>query len=152
MPEKDDQEQLPIAHLIRLRSTNHGTEGLLVYRQFSCYTMELPWRQNQRNISCIPSGLYLLQLRISPHFGRVYWITDVPSRSYILIHSGNWAGDIQRGLKTHTNGCVLLGKYHGWLQTQRAVLCSRPTVSRFRDLLAEKPLRLNVIDTIRGNV
>lgn len=136
------------AMLIRLRRSDHGTEGLLICRNFHCYSMELPWRDNQRNISCIPEGNYPAHIRISPKFGRVYWILEVPERAYILIHSGNWAGDITKGLKTHTYGCILLGKYSGYLQGQRAVLCSRPTVTKFINLLQGKPFSLNIIDTI----
>ena len=50
-------------NLVRLRMSDHGTEGILFFRHFSCFTMELPWRENQRNISCIPAGIYSVQLR-----------------------------------------------------------------------------------------
>jgi len=135
-------------NLVRLRKSDHGTEGLLFFRQFSCFSMELPWRDNRKNISCIPAGIYTVQLRVSPRYGRVYWVIEVPDRSYILIHSGNWGGDVSKGLKTHTNGCILLGKYRGYLQGQRAVLCSRPTITRFLNLMQSKHFRLNVLNTI----
>jgi len=136
------------ATLIRLRRSDHGTEGILIYRNFHCYSLELPWQNNQRNISCIPTGTYNVQIRVSPKYGRVYWITEVPDRSYILIHSGNWGGDVSKGLKTHTNGCILLGKYTGILQGQRAVLCSRPTITRFLNMIQERSFRLKILDTI----
>ncbi len=135
-------------NLVRLRKSDHGTEGLLFFRHFSCFSMELPWRDNRRNISCIPAGIYTVRLRVSPRYGRVYWVIEVPDRSYILIHLGNWGGDVSRGLKTHTNGCILLGKYTGILQGQRAVLCSRPTITRFLNLMQSKHFRLNVLNTI----
>ena len=107
-----------LATLIRLRRSDHGSGGILIFRNFHCYSLELPWKHNQRNISCIPAGTYTVNIRQSPKYGRIYWILEVPDRSYILIHSGNWAGDVSRGLKTHTNGCILLGEYTGILQGQ----------------------------------
>ncbi|MBU1066069.1 hypothetical protein KKC74_14880 [bacterium] len=136
------------ATLIRLRHSDHGTEGLMISRNFHCYSLELPWQNNQRNISCIPSGTYTVQIRISQKYGRVYWITEVPDRSFILIHSGNWAGDGAKGLKTHTNGCILLGKYAGILQGQRAVLCSRPSITTFQNLFQGQSFQLKILDTI----
>jgi len=135
-------------NLVRLRKSDHGTEGILFFRHFSCFSMELPWRDNRRNISCIPPDIYHVQIRVSPRYGRVYWVIEVPDRSYILIHSGNWAGDVSKGLKTHTNGCILLGKYTGILQGQRAVLCSRPTITRFLNMIQGRTFRLKILDTI----
>jgi len=135
---------IDVVNLIRLRRSDHGSEGIMVFQHFCCFTMELPWRDNLRSLSCIPPGAYLCELRLSPHFGRVYWLTNVPNRQYILIHSGNWGGDVQKGLKSHTNGCILLGKYQGYLQGQRAVLCSRPTVTNLLNHLQGRPFLLNI--------
>ena len=47
-----------------------GTNGaLFVNGRFICFTIELPWRENRRNVSCIPEGRYELQPRISKKFG-----------------------------------------------------------------------------------
>jgi len=136
------------ATLVRLRKSDQGTEGLFICSRFNCYSLELPWRDNHPNVSCIPAGTYIVQLRVSPKYGRIYWITKVPERLFILIHSGNWAGDISKGFKTHTNGCILLGKYTGILEGQRAVLCSRPTITKFMNLLQGQAFTLNILDTI----
>jgi len=42
--------------------------------------MELPWRDNRRNISCIPPDIYNVQIRVSPLFGRLYWISDITEK------------------------------------------------------------------------
>jgi len=136
------------ATLIRLKRSDCGSEGVLIFQNFHCYSLELPWKDNQQNISCIPAGNYTVRIRMSPKYGRIYWILEVPGRSYILIHSGNWAGDVSKGFKTHTNGCILLGKYTGYLQGQRAVLCSRPTITKFMNLLQGQSFDLNILDTI----
>jgi hypothetical protein len=64
-------------------------------------SLELPWLNNQKYISCIPKGHYKAKKHNSPKFGECLWIQDVPGRSEILIHKGNYYTDIL--------GCVLIG-------------------------------------------
>ena len=137
-------------YLIRTQTSDQGTEGVLVTYDFTCKTLELPWRDNQRSISCIPAGTYTVVIRQSPKYGSVYWVTNVPNRSWILIHSGNWAGDVNKGFKTHVNGCLLLGRKHGFLLEQRAVLTSKPTVREFRNIMQDKSFELNIIGGFYG--
>ena len=120
-----------IVNLCRMKRSDQGNRGLLFADYFSCHTLELPWRDNQRNISCIPSGEYSVQIRISPKYGKVYHVKEVPNRSYILIHSGNVAGDKHKGYQTNVDGCILLGSKQGLLWGQWAVLNSRIAIRRF---------------------
>lgn len=69
--------------------------------EFSCDTLELPWKDNKRNVSCVPSGDYKVVKRYSPKFGNHFHLTNVKNRSYILIHKGNYYTDIR--------GCILVG-------------------------------------------
>jgi hypothetical protein len=81
---------------------DEGTNGLLTMGPNSepvCYTIELPWRNNEVNRSCIPEGTYVLKRRYSTKFRWHIEIKDVPGRSYILIHPANHAA---RELK----GCI----------------------------------------------
>jgi len=112
---------------------------------FNCKTLELPWRDNKSNISCIPSGAYHTQIRLSPKYGEIYWVTTVPGRGWILIHSGNFAGDEHFGFRTHVKGCILLGKKFGHLDDQLAVLNSRITVRKFMNTIGRKSFTLNII-------
>ncbi len=132
-------------YLLRTRTSDQGTEGMLITDGFMCKTLELPWRENQRSISCIPSGEYKVVIRQSPKYGSVYWVTKVPNRSWILIHAGNWAGDTKKGFNSHTNGCILMGSKFGFLNNQRAVLNSRIIVRKFRNTMVDKPFKLNVL-------
>ena len=66
------------------------------------HSLELPNLNNQRRISRIPKGVYKARKHTSPKFGRSLWLQDVPNRSEILIHKGNYHSDIL--------GCILLGK------------------------------------------
>lgn len=131
-------------HLFRLKRSDQGTEGLLVHDDFTCRTLELPWRENQRQISCIPAGEYDVEVRLSNKYGRVYWVRRVPNRTYILIHSGNFAGDKSKGYKTHVMGCILLGKKMGYLGNQIAILNSRITVRAFTEMMDYEPFKLRI--------
>tara|TARA_R110000822_G_scaffold301424_1_gene425245 strand:- start:76 stop:504 length:429 start_codon:yes stop_codon:yes gene_type:complete len=64
-------------------------------------TLELAWKDNQRRISCIPEGTYKVIEHISQKFGNCFWIQNVPNRSEVLIHQGNYHTDIL--------GCILVG-------------------------------------------
>jgi hypothetical protein len=66
------------------------------------HSMELPWLDNQQNISCIPTGNYKAVIHYSPTFGKCLWIKDVEGRSEILIHAANFYFDLL--------GCIGIGK------------------------------------------
>ncbi len=73
--------------------------------------LELPWLNNQRNISCIPTGVYKAKKHMSPTFGRSFWLQDVPGRSEILMHFGNYAASKNpRTGRPDTRGCQLPGE------------------------------------------
>jgi hypothetical protein len=106
------------AELIRIEKTFTETCGiLLVQGRKVCDTLELPWKDNFRRISCIPEGDYKVELYNSPTFGLCYKILDVPNRNYILFHTGNTVADIK--------GCVLVGRYVGWWDGHRHLFSSR---------------------------
>lgn len=136
--------------LYRERSSDQGTEGILFIPavNFSCFTLELPWRANRSCISCIPAGEYSACLRQSPRFGSVYHVRNVPHRSFILLHSGNVAGDTSLGYRSNVQGCILLGTKRGTLYGQRAVLASRGTVRKMRDSLDGQPAQLRVFGVV----
>lgn len=80
--------------------------GLSIEGGFQCWTLELPWRGNEPDISAIPEGVYQAGLRPSVKFGgytggMIYHLQPVQGRTDILIHSGNTVRD--------THGCILLG-------------------------------------------
>ena len=133
-------------YLFRIRRHDQGTEGQLFIEGFNCYSLELPWRNNQRSISCIPPNTYDCIIRQSPRFGTIYWILKVPDRTYVLIHSGNFAGDVTKGFKTNVEGCILLGKKMGYLYGQRAVLNSRLTIRRFMNHMENKSFKFHIIE------
>ena len=92
--------------LIRDTFSKKSTIGeLFINGERICDTLENPWQDNQRNISCIPEGVYPVRLRLPRESAtRDYLhllVQEVPNRDWILFHRGNTAKD--------TSGCILVG-------------------------------------------
>mgnify|MGYP003674935792 FL=1 len=92
--------------IIRDTFTDKSTIGnLYINGERFCDTLENPWLDNQRNISCIPEGSYKVRLRLPRESAtRDYLhllVQEVPNRDWILFHRGNSAKD--------TSGCILVG-------------------------------------------
>ena len=92
--------------LIRDTFSEESTIGeLFLNGERMCDTLENPYLDNQRNISCIPEGIYPVRLRLPRESAtRDYLhllVQDVPNRDWILFHRGNTAKD--------TSGCILVG-------------------------------------------
>lgn len=128
--EREGSTMIKIIDLIRLEDNEqHGTFGVLkIDRECFCVTLELPWRDNQKNISAIPARSYSCQRIISPKFGETFEVLRVPDRSKVLLHAGNVDDD--------THGCILLGQYFGKLRENRAVLNSGNTFRQFMSAMA----------------
>jgi hypothetical protein len=68
-------------------------------------TLELPYLENQRNVSSIPFGDYSVRPRTSQKFKDHFIVDNVPGRGGILFHVGNYP--------RNTQGCVLVGSTKG---------------------------------------
>jgi len=137
-------------NIFRLRRSDQGTEGILTTDGgFQCKTLELPWKENKQQISCIPPAEYDVEIRLSNKYGRIYWVRHVPNRSYILIHSGNYAGDVEKGFKSHVMGCILLGLKSGFLGGQVAVLNSRVAVRQFMEEMQYEKFKLIIQEAFK---
>lgn len=135
--------------ILRFQSGPQGTFGVLAASGFGCYTLELPWKDNQVNVSCIPPGEYQAVWNYSPTFERMlYLLQDVPGRTGIRIHPGNRAGDTAEGFVSDSAGCILLGSRRGALGGQKAVLDSRGTVADFAVITGKVPLRIRIREVI----
>ncbi len=88
-------------HTIDGGKTLIGTLSQFDSGQFICFTLERPWLDNQKDVSCIPSGAYLCSRYTSPHHGSTFIINGVEGRDSILFHKGNFVTD--------SKGCVLVG-------------------------------------------
>ena len=98
------------ATLQRGPSTDEGTFGTFTADNgWTCATIELPWRDNAHDISCIPPGFYLLQWDFSPREGWCYHYRAVPKRDCVLLHAANVAGDVAKGYVSQLLGCTAPG-------------------------------------------
>ena len=67
-----------------------GTNGKLECEgKLICHTIELPWQQNAKRVSCIPEGKYFIQKRYSSKYQWHLEVMDVANRSLILFHPAN---------------------------------------------------------------
>lgn len=134
--------------LTRFDKGDDGVFGRLVTGKFTCFTGELPERDNRTGESCIlPPGTFRVVWAWSPSFRKfTYRLLDVPGRSGILIHSANLMGDRSKGKRAQLLGCIALGKKLGWMDGQKAVLISRPAVTDFEITMQRKPFILEVRD------
>ena len=110
-------EKYSIIKLIRYKYGLDGTFGEWVFPDGSrLFSVERAWKGNQRSVSCIPEGLYVLRKRKSPVVSRVtngrytegWEVTNVPNRSFIMVHPGNWPSNF--------NGCIGVGQENRPLQ------------------------------------
>ncbi len=77
-----------------------GTNGKLECDgKLICNTIELPWKQNEKKVSCIPEGRYSIRRRHSDKFKWHLEVMNVENRKFILIHPANNA-------LLELNGCI----------------------------------------------
>ena len=127
--------------LIRTEQTGNCTRGVLVFPSAVFHTLELPWRDNERAVSCIPVGTYesvYLPLSASGKYRATYHLQQVDGRSGILIHNGN--------IVEHTDGCILLGLAKGYLGGEPAVLQSRKAMLKLNQIMNKQNFILEIRD------
>ena len=77
-----------------------GTNGKLECEgKLICNTIELPWKKNERRVSCVPEGKYFLRKRYSKKYQWHIEVLNVKDRSGILFHPANNA-------MKELNGCI----------------------------------------------
>ena len=127
--------------LKRTENTTDGVFGELYGVSPSpLYTAEEDWKGNQRRVSSIPAGVYVIRRTIFRKYGYpTFEITDVPGRTRILAHPANTEEDVE--------GCIGLGLERGYLNVpdedtpgrpmtrKRAVLQSKKAFDRFMEYM-----------------
>lgn len=126
--------------LQRLTMSNSGIFGILLIDGRPYFTtLELPWKDNARNVSCIPPGVYHATKMYSQKFSKdVYVLNDVPGRDLIEFHIGNTVKD--------TNGCILLGMQYNY--TDYGIVSSRLAFENFMTRMPEEGFTLSVMDIV----
>lgn len=129
------------SHAVITRGADNGIEtvGSFSIGKFCCKVLEQPWKNNESNISCIAKGTYqCLWSYMNDMKEYHYQLQNVPGRSGIFIHEGNYFGD--------SAGCILLGNSFGDANNdgQVDVLNSKVTLSTFEQLLNKQPFTLEI--------
>jgi len=142
------------ASLIRESSDDQGTFGTITFMGKKLFTLELPWRDNQSSISCIPEGIYPCDWVLSNKRQRnIYQLGKTGDRLAIQIHSGNFAGDTMLDWDSHVEGCILVGHSKGELlnsnaKMQKAVLDSKSALAVFEQAMGHEPFTLVIQSAI----
>jgi hypothetical protein len=141
---KNIEEEEGRANLLLIRDTftDKSVIGKLYCNsEFIAHTLELAWRDNEKSVSCIPSGEYECRVRLARESGsRDYvhlLVQDVPNRSYILFHRGNYPSD--------SRGCILTGTHRA--QVSDKILQSKVAHSYLMDYILGNQLseKINLI-------
>jgi len=121
--------------LIRDTFTDKSVLGKLYCNaEFIAHTLELPWKDNQKNISCIPNGQYSCKIRLARESAtRDYvhlQVKDIHNRSFVLFHRGNYPSD--------SKGCILTGTHRA--QVPDKILESKIAHSYLMDYILSNKL------------
>lgn len=102
--------------IVRVSSLDEGTFGVMLFdgKPFAV-TGERPWLDNKDSVSCIPAGMYLCKRYKSAKYTDTFEIMNVPERTYVLFHKGNFP------LKD-SEGCILVAEKFGEVNDKVAVL------------------------------
>lgn len=136
------------AYLTRFKTSDQGTFGIFSIPDigFMSVTCELPWRNNEPNVSCIPQGEYVCKVVNSPRYGKAYEVIGVDGRTHILHHIGNWGGDVELGYKSDILGCIVHGRKFGILSGQDAVISSGTTIKELMKVTQGADLDLKIVE------
>ncbi len=101
------------------------------------YILENPWKANIKNVSCIPSGTYICGPYSGMKFKDVYKVRNVPNRTDILIHIGNYTRE--------TSGCILPGRGVNYIN-EPMVTHSTLAMNMLRKMLGDSTFELTIKD------
>ena len=95
---------------------------------FTCKTLELTWKNNQTNVSCIPYGCHAIRSTFSPKENRVRHEIIVKNRSGIRFDTANYFYQLK--------GCIALGNEHTDINNDglRDVTNSKKTIEKFEKI------------------
>jgi len=94
------------------------------------FVLELPWRNNQKRVSCIPAGIYTCRREPSSKnkdWKEAFFVLDVPGRSDIIC--GHIANKPEELL-----GCMAFGMYY---DSYDHIAKSTDAIYKWRDAMKE---------------
>jgi hypothetical protein len=127
--------------VVLTRNSDNGVETLgtlSVGDKFQCQTLERPFRNNQPNISAIPTGTYTCSYKFMlRELSYRYQIMNVPNRSGIFFHAGNYF--------FNSLGCILVGSTPVLVNGQMALQNSRTILNYFEMMMGKKDFQLKIL-------
>lgn len=105
------------------------------------FTLENPFRAEVRD-SRIPAGEYLCEPYSGSKHKDVYIVRDVPGRTAILLHTGNFEKD--------TDGCILLGNGAAMSARDPMVTGSRAAFDKFKALIGREEFKLLILERLHA--
>ena len=125
--------------LSRVKLTSTYTRGVIdVENEAPFSVLELPWRNNEVERSCIPAGTYILEQFFHKEWGITWFFQHVPGRTDVILHWGNFLKD--------TRGCPLIATFFSIEPTPR-VGASKQAFLRFRNALrSEKKFMMHILE------
>jgi len=134
-----------MALLERFAYLDSGTLGKLTIDDWSCYTIERPWKNNAPNVSCIPEGTYACQSFSGSRFQNVIQVMDVPDRTFILIHVANFPHDVE--------GCIGVGDRFVSDSLEPAVYNSKKTLANLMNAFEKNDNQMTLeVTSVRAKV
>lgn len=118
-----------LQRLIPLAQSDKGVLGVWITDRPLFATLELPWKDNKNDISCVPAGTYHVKKIYSTHFNRnVFMLSNVPDRDAIEIHVGNTVNDIR--------GCIVVGMEYS--MSECAVVSSGMALDKLMSIMPDE--------------
>jgi hypothetical protein len=131
----------PTAILTRNNDNGVETLGTLqVGALFQSRTLELSWKNNQKNISSIPTGIYNCKWAFKWNsLAYHYQLQNVLNRTGIFIHNGNYF--------FNSAGCIILGSLPQDINKdgQLDLINSNSILAGFEKLMGKKDFYLKII-------
>jgi len=109
-----------------------GTFGHFTINDEDFYTVECPWANNEKFVSCLPESIYDLEPHESKKYGSVYALVNNElgithykeansTRYACLMHVANWPKDVK--------GCIGIGKSIDIIDNKMQILDSRAALN-----------------------
>ena len=143
------------ATILRTMQGDQGTFGRMIVDagELVLWSGELPDRDNVLYFSRINSGIYPCTFKDNSSKGPIVWeLHDVPERTDVLLHIGNWCGDITKDYYSDVEGCIVIGLSFGRMippglkNKQRAVISSGKALEKLYAVVGENDIELTIID------
>lgn len=105
-------------------------------------SIELPWKDNQHDISCIPEGEYICTPYTSPTKipPNVFLLQNTAPRTSVEIHVANFASDLKACIAPGLDFAIILNKHSN--KVEAAVSSSSAALEKLKVITNYQPFKL----------